>query len=235
MIEDWINPKVVKFFRTMITKFQYHDYATTMNILKTILLSIAIGYICYGCMILFNYDVNFERSSTRIDSLQHEIDIRDLKIDSIRKNIDSVSINKTTIINNYETTIKNFSISQRKYIINKDTIVGYTFKENRKIAVLFIQGDKYKAMTEQDSAIIENYKQLDAMTKSNINGYKQQVFILKEEKDTLAIKLNQAVRNNEKLIANMAKERSNNKIVVGILGGTTIVSTAIAIIVSVLK
>jgi len=36
-------------------------------------------------------------------------------------------------------------ISQVKFIIQNDTLVGYTFNENRKIAILLQQGDYYKS------------------------------------------------------------------------------------------
>ena len=36
--------------------------------------------------------------------------------------------------------------SQVKYIVNKDTCVCYTLEENRKIALEFINEDKYKEL-----------------------------------------------------------------------------------------
>lgn len=38
------------------------------------------------------------------------------------------------------------SISQTKYIIDKDTIIGYTSSENRSIALLFLEGEHYKEL-----------------------------------------------------------------------------------------
>ena len=37
-------------------------------------------------------------------------------------------------------------ISQQKYIIKGDTIVGYTLDENRSIALLFMKGEMYEEL-----------------------------------------------------------------------------------------
>lgn len=92
-------------------------------------------------------------------------------------------------------------ISQRKYIISNDTIIGYTLKENRTIALIFIKGEeaeklnfKYKEIIKykdsiinhnntiikfMDSTILIQYDKLDSLYNSNIQ-YKND--ILKERK-----------------------------------------------------
>ena len=45
--------------------------------------------------------------------------------------------------------------SQKRYIINKDTLVCYTNSENRAIAILLLKGDKAAYNNVQDSIIIK--------------------------------------------------------------------------------
>lgn len=93
------------------------------------------------------------------------------------------------------------SISQRKYIISNDTIIGYTLKENRTIALIFIKGEeaeklnfKYEEIIKykdsvinhnnyiikfMDSTIQVQYDKLDSLSKSNIQ---YQNDIIKERK-----------------------------------------------------
>lgn len=39
-----------------------------------------------------------------------------------------------------------FSISQKRYIIEGDTIIAFTPKETRKIAIKFLEGEKYEKL-----------------------------------------------------------------------------------------
>lgn len=56
------------------------------------------------------------------------------------------------------------AISQKRYIISNDTIIGYTLKENRSIALIFLKGEeaeklnfKYKEIIKyKDSLIYHN-------------------------------------------------------------------------------
>ena len=45
-------------------------------------------------------------------------------------------------------------LSQKRYIVNKDTLVCYTNSENRAIAILLLKGDKAAYNNIQDSIII---------------------------------------------------------------------------------
>lgn len=49
------------------------------------------------------------------------------------------------------------SISQTKYIIDKDTIIGYTSSENRSIGLLFLEGEHYKELYFNED-ILSNLK-----------------------------------------------------------------------------
>jgi hypothetical protein len=59
---------------------------------------------------LFFTNLNFEKSSGKIDELKHQIELRDAQNDSINKKLDSIAIKKIEVINNIDkrtTTINN--------------------------------------------------------------------------------------------------------------------------------
>lgn len=90
------------------------------------------------------------------------------------------------------------AISQRNYIINNDTIVGYTKSENRKIAIIFVQGDSCKETSVVDKEII--YRLND-----DINSYKlvsnalmQKLTISEGKVATLNTKLDESIQSENK-------------------------------------
>jgi len=48
------------------------------------------------------------------------------------------------------------SISQVKFIISSDTLVGYTFNENRQIALIFKEGEYYKELNSINNGLIKS-------------------------------------------------------------------------------
>jgi len=52
-------------------------------------------------------------------------------------------------------------ISQKKYIIDGDTLIGYTQSENRSIAVIMVEGDKCKDVSKQNDVIIDSLSSMN--------------------------------------------------------------------------
>lgn len=65
-------------------------------------------------------------------------------------------------------------ISQTNYKIGSDTIVGYTKKENRKIATIFIEGERDKELLNNCNEIVTEYSNKEILYKSEIVELKQQ-------------------------------------------------------------
>lgn len=70
-------------------------------------------------------------------------------------------------------------ISQTNYKIGSDTIVGYTKEENRKIATIFIEGERDKELLNNCNEVIEVYKSKEIDYKTEIVALKQQTAYLK--------------------------------------------------------
>ena len=68
-------------------------------------------------------------------------------------------------------------ISQQKYIIKGDTIVGYTLDENRSIALLFMKGEMYEELyftqneilAKKDSIINTQYYHIKFQDNTKVN------------------------------------------------------------------
>lgn len=65
-----------------------------------------------------------------------------------------------------------FSISQKRYIIEGDTIIAFTPKETRKIAIKFLEGEKYEKL-------YLNEKELSA-AKDSVIFYKDYVISVRD-------------------------------------------------------
>lgn len=65
-------------------------------------------------------------------------------------------------------------ISQTNYKIGNDTLVGYTKEENRKIATIFIEGEKDKELLTNCNEIVTEYSNKEILYKSEIVELKQQ-------------------------------------------------------------
>ena len=84
-------------------------------------------------------------------------------------------------------------ISQKNYIINKDTIVGYTKQENRKIAILFLQGDSCKDVSNTTNQISDSlYKQVSGFKLSN-SALTSKNTLLQTDNNTLTTNLNKSI------------------------------------------
>ena len=65
-------------------------------------------------------------------------------------------------------TIVFHGTSQQSFIVNKDTLVGYTLEENRQIAILLQQGDMCEELAFNDGQTIENLQDLNKQYKLSI-------------------------------------------------------------------
>ena len=70
-------------------------------------------------------------------------------------------------------------ISQINYKVGNDTLVGYTKEENRKIATIFIEGERDKVLLNNCNEVIEVYKSKEIDYKTEIVALKQQTAYLK--------------------------------------------------------
>ena len=111
-------------------------------------------------------------------------------------------------------------ISQKKYIINKDTLICYNYNENRKLAILLVEGDKNKELVKQDTILIKQYKDLSVTYQNQIGTYKNQNSIYKTKNDSLTLKINNDILKAQKLerINTMEKTILGTTTVVGIIG-----------------
>lgn len=66
-------------------------------------------------------------------------------------------------------------LSQKKYIINNDTLICYTIKENRAIAILLLKGDKASANNISDSLIIKTLEKDKIILSNKLVIYKEQL------------------------------------------------------------
>jgi len=62
-------------------------------------------------------------------------------------------------------------ISQTNYVIGSDTIVGYTKKENRTIAIIFQDRNKLEELNFDNELIINTYKINEIKFKNNEKAY----------------------------------------------------------------
>lgn len=64
--------------------------------------------------------------------------------------------------------IVSHAISQQSFIVNKDTLVGYTLEENRQLAILLKEGDKCEELAFNDGLTIETLTQQNKAYKLSI-------------------------------------------------------------------
>jgi len=119
------------------------------------------------------------------------------------------------------------SISQKKYIINKDTLVCYTFNENRKLSILLLEGDKNKELVRQDSVLINMHKELNVTYQTQIGNYKNQNSIYKFKNDSLNTKI-----ANDKIDADkLASKNKTQKIILGTVSTISLVACLLLILI----
>lgn len=75
-------------------------------------------------------------------------------------------------------------ISQTNYKIGNDTIVGYSKEDNRKIATIFIEGERDKELLNNCNEAIEVYESKEVNYKYEILQLKQQTAYLKVDVKT---------------------------------------------------
>jgi len=63
------------------------------------------------------------------------------------------------------------AISQKNYIIGSDTIVGYTKKENRKIAIIFQDRNKLEELNFDNEELIFHLQNSNLKLQDNIKQY----------------------------------------------------------------
>lgn len=80
-------------------------------------------------------------------------------------------------------TIVSQGISQINYKIGNDTIVGYSKEDNRKIAVIFIEGEKDKELLNNCNEAIEVYQSKEISYKYEILQLKQQTAYLQVDNE----------------------------------------------------
>lgn len=83
----------------------------------------------------------------------------------------------------------------RELIISKDTIVTYTLKDNRKIAILLKQG-------EYDAALCKSLKNIIVQQDTTINGLKHTLYVMKQQANLY----NQSIVELEKTNKNILKD-----------------------------
>ena len=80
-------------------------------------------------------------------------------------------------------TIVSQGISQTNYKIGNDTIVGYSKEDNRKIAIIFIEGEKDKELLNNCNEAIEVYQSKEISYKYEILQLKQQTAYLQVDNE----------------------------------------------------
>lgn len=108
-------------------------------------------------------------------------------------------------------------ISQKRYIIGKDTLVCYTHSENRSIAILLVKGDKAAYNNSKDSVVIKSLEVDKLILQDKINTYISGEALYKAQISTLNADLQKCIvsKNNSHIWA--ARWR-NGCITVSLLG-----------------
>lgn len=118
------------------------------------------------------------------------------------------------------------SISQTNYKIGNDTIVGYTKQENRKIATIFVEGERDKELLTNCNEIVTEYKTKELIYKQEIVELKQQTAYLKVDCTTYK---NEVVRISD-LQKKTYDSKQNWKKATFIMSSTTLSLLAILIL-----
>ena len=75
-------------------------------------------------------------------------------------------------------------ISQINYKVGNDTLVGYTKEQNRKIATIFVEGERDRELLTNCNEAIEVYQSKEVSYKYEIIELKQQTAYLKVDVTT---------------------------------------------------
>ena len=109
-------------------------------------------------------------------------------------------------------------ISQTNYKIGNDTIVGYTKQENRKIATIFVEGERDKELLTNCNELVTEYSNKEIVYKQEIVELKQQTAYLKVDCKTY---LNEVIRLSD-LQKKTYDSKQNWKKATFIMSGTTL-------------
>lgn len=86
----------------------------------------------------------------------------------------------------------------RKLIISKDTIVTYTLKDNRKIAILLKQG-------EYDAALCKSLKNIIVQQDTTINGLKHTLYVMKQQANLYNQSIVELEKTNKDILKDLRK------------------------------
>ena len=88
------------------------------------------------------------------------------------------------------------TISQKKFIIGNDTLVGYTKKENRTLAVILQEREMYYTLHSQDTSIISKQDNVIVLKDSQLRDYNKQTIKYELICDTLLQKTTKLSKEN---------------------------------------
>lgn len=95
-------------------------------------------------------------------------------------------------------TIALCSTSQVKYIINSDTIIGYSLIENRNIATIFLEGERDKALLYNCDSTVNVLLEKNVLLNSKIEVQDKTINTLKEHYDNVTVLAKEADKANKK-------------------------------------
>lgn len=95
-------------------------------------------------------------------------------------------------------TIALCSISQVKYIINSDTIIGYTYDENREIATIFVEGEQSKDLLDNCDSVVDVLLNKEAMLTSQITTQANTIDALTNHYNKMTALAKEANKANKK-------------------------------------
>ena len=95
-------------------------------------------------------------------------------------------------------TIALCSTSQVKYIINSDTIIGYSLIENRNIANVFLEGERDKALLDNCDSTVNVLLEKNVLLNSKIEVQDKTITTLKEHYGNVTALAKEADKANKK-------------------------------------
>lgn len=115
------------------------------------------------------------------------------------------------------------SISQVKFVISNDTLVGYTFNENRQIALIFKEGEYYKERSDANELILKSKDTI-------IDIYKSQLIISKDLNSDQQKRLQELLTLADKNINSQNRLRKSRNFWLTTTGTLAIVVTSLIFI-----
>lgn len=91
------------------------------------------------------------------------------------------------------------STSQVKYIINSDTIIGYTFEENREIATIFLEGEQSKLLLDNCDSIVDVLLKKETILLNKIDVQDKSINTLKEHYNEVSALAKESDKANKKV------------------------------------